>query len=170
MKKTYLKLSLILVATSVLSFLGGSIRTVREYERRQQPRDTLIIHDTLRYPQPVAVSEKTVGTIPFRMAFFSLPDSLSTDEPSDFPADTVVQLPKTQRYYEQPSYQAWVSGFEPVLDSINVFQDTKYVPVYMTQPAKPKRWNVSVSGGYGFTKDGLSPIVGLTVGFSLFSF
>lgn len=30
-------------------------------------------------------------------------------------------IPRTQKYYKDPRYEAWVSGYNPKLDSVNVF-------------------------------------------------
>ena len=50
-----------------------------------------------------------------------------------------------------------VSGHNPSLDSIDIFQKT----AYMTKRQPARRWGVGVTAGYGIGKHGLSPYVGI---------
>lgn len=68
--------------------------------------------------------------------------------------DTVVH--REQAYYEDSLYRAWVSGYRPRLDSLQIFPKTVfrtvtndiYHPVYIKE--KKKRWGVGVQAGYGY--------------------
>lgn len=66
--------------------------------------------------------------------------------------DTVVQ--REQAYYEDSLYRAWVSGYRPRLDSIEVFPKTVYQTVtndiYHTVKQKKKRWGIGLQAGYGY--------------------
>lgn len=66
--------------------------------------------------------------------------------------DTVVQ--REQAYYEDSLYRAWVSGYRPRLDSIEVFPKTVYQTVtndiYHTVKPKKKRWGIGLQAGYGY--------------------
>ena len=63
----------------------------------------------------------------------------------------------TQKEYRTDNYHAWVSGHNPSLDSIDIFQKT----AYMTKRQPARRWGVGVTAGYGIGKHGLSPYVGI---------
>ncbi len=66
--------------------------------------------------------------------------------------DTVV--PREQAYYEDSLYRAWVSGYRPRLDSLQIFPRTVYQTVtndiYHTVTPKKKRWGLGLQAGYGY--------------------
>ncbi len=68
--------------------------------------------------------------------------------------DTVVM--REQAYYEDSLYRAWVSGYRPRLDSLQVFPRTVYRTVtndiYHPVAIKPKkkRWGLGLQAGYGY--------------------
>lgn len=66
--------------------------------------------------------------------------------------DTVVM--REQAVYEDSLYRAWVSGYRPRLDSIEVYPKTVYQTVtndiYHTLVPKKKRWGLGVQVGYGY--------------------
>nr|WP_303917773.1 hypothetical protein [Bacteroides intestinalis] len=66
--------------------------------------------------------------------------------------DTVVY--REQAYYEDSLYRAWVSGYRPRLDSLQIFPRTVYRTVtndiYHTIVPKRKRWGLGLQAGYGY--------------------
>lgn len=45
-------------------------------------------------------------------------------------AENGLKLPITQRYYsEKDRYDIWISGFNPNLDSVNIYNQTKFVTI-----------------------------------------
>lgn len=66
--------------------------------------------------------------------------------------DTVVY--REQSYYEDSLYRAWVSGYRPRLDSLQVFPrtvtNTVTNDVYHTIIPKRKRWGLGLQAGYGY--------------------
>lgn len=64
--------------------------------------------------------------------------------------DTVeVRLPIVQKVYRDTNYTAWVSGYEPRLDSISV----RHREVTLTKVTRVgSRWGVGVQVGYGIDK------------------
>ena len=86
--------------------------------------------------------------------------------------DTVrIRLPVTQRRYEDNTYTAWVSGYEPSLDSIRVYKKREVVTVSKIIKEPPNRFVISLNIGYGLTPyNGLQPYIGVGVGYKLFSF
>jgi len=113
--------------------------------------DTVVITkiDTIRIVEPKYITKRVTDTI--RVPYF---DTLRLK-------DTLYQiLPRTQKYYAKDSvYQAWVSGYRPALDSINIFQ--KNVTETVTIRVPQKKWGVGIIGGYGVGENGLSPYVGV---------
>ena len=64
--------------------------------------------------------------------------------------DTVeVSLPIVQKVYRDTNYTAWVSGYEPRLDSVSV----RHREVTLTKVARDRgRWGVGLQVGYGIDK------------------
>lgn len=84
-------------------------------------------------------------------------------------ADSVqVVLPITQKMYSDSTYRAYVSGYNPKLDSIFVYAPTKYVTTVVK--ARPKRWGIGVQAGVGYSRGGFSPYIGFGISYTLYSF
>ncbi len=94
-----------------------------------------------------------------------------SDNLSDFPDS--IEVPRTQKVYSDSTYTAYVSGYDPRLDSIFVRQkiiehsiiETRTVPT-----KKFRRWNVGVIGGYGYgikSKE-FEPFIGVGLVLSIF--
>ena len=68
--------------------------------------------------------------------------------------DTVVM--REQAVYEDSLYRAWVSGYRPRLDSIEVYPKTVYQTVTndiyhpVVIKSKKKRWGFGLQAGYGY--------------------
>lgn len=78
-----------------------------------------------------------------------------------------VLIPITQStYHEDSLYTAYVSGYRARLDSIFVYPRREVVTI--RKP--PKRWNIGIQAGYGFTPAGAQPYIGIGIGYTLFSF
>ena len=78
-----------------------------------------------------------------------------------------LKLPITQRYYNTDSYQAWVSGYRPNLDSINVFNKVVERTVNHTidRVVYPKSIDWYLNAGSMFIDKKAAPYVGLNVKF-----
>lgn len=80
-----------------------------------------------------------------------------------------VQIPITQRVYETERYRAVVSGYQPSLDDLLIYQPSQVVRI----KDKPKRWGIGVQVGYGMTVKGtpqFAPYIGVGVSYNLFTF
>jgi hypothetical protein len=126
--------------------------------------DTLIIRDTTRILEPVAVQSIPTGyeLTPVGLVselqnrvgeLVSLADSLEQQEPTIIVRDSLVfiQVPMEQKIYEGENYKAAVSGYKPTLDWIETYNTTK------TITPQPKKWGLSISAGYGITPNGFEP-------------
>lgn len=89
------------------------------------------------------------------------------------PDSVAVEIPITQKEYEGEEYHAWVSGYEPRLDSIYIFPRHDVVRVrepQLVDDLNPKRWGIGVFAGYGYTPNGFQPCVGISINYNLIQF
>lgn len=95
------------------------------------------------------------------------------------PADSVLYLPVVieQKVYEDPdsTYRAVVSGpalseeYGPRLDSIQVFSRSTIQYQTKVVYVEQSRWSIGIQAGYGASKDGLTPYLGIGVQYNLWS-
>lgn len=86
-------------------------------------------------------------------------------------SDTCWHL-REYKEYQDSNYYAKISGVSPRLDEIRVYPKTIYETkyVYRDVVSKPKRWGIGLSAGYGIGRNGLSPVVAVTINYSLWQF
>jgi hypothetical protein len=112
-------------------------------------RDTLRITDTIPqyFPKPVEVERVKYVT---RFMPVVRTDTVNNDVLS-FIHDTVaVEVPITSKHYGSDQYDAWVSGFEPSLDSIKVYQRTEYITERVTLSKPPNKWELDAVAGLDY--------------------
>lgn len=75
-----------------------------------------------------------------------------------------VFLPITQNYYRKEGlYEAWVSGFRPSLDSINVTREKEVMTIVETKKEIQREWKLYAQGGF-FAREGIFlPSVGVSL-------
>lgn len=123
----------------------------------EQPiRDTIV--DTIKVVKPIAVD--SVVTRYKWVNVERVKDTTIVNEVSEVVFDTVqVRLPIESKHYTAESYDAWVSGYEPTLDSIKVYQ--------REIKTKQSRWSIGLQGGIGLTPKGMQPYIGVGVAYKL---
>lgn len=125
-------------------------------ESEQPIRDTIV--DTIKVVKPIAKDSVITRYKVVNVERVNYVDSVNTI--SEVVFDTVqVRLPIESKHYEGENYEAWVSGYEPSLDSISIYNQT-ILP-------KPKRWSIGLQGGVGITPKGVQPYVGVGISFRL---
>ena len=89
---------------------------------------------------------------------------------NNMPPDSArVIVPFTQKTYETDEYKAWVSGYEPELDSINIYRRTETVTNTLYLDKKRRRWGGMVGVGAGISHKGtVTPMVGVMIGYKIF--
>lgn len=114
--------------------------------------------DSVKKSFPVPVDSFVV-----RYIAKSLPiDSATKQDRSD---SVKVQIPISQKVYEDTLYIAYVSGYEPNLDSITIKQRTTYIT--HTIRDKESRFMIGLQAGYGLTPKGMQPYVGVGLSYRL---
>lgn len=154
--------------------------------------DTVTVRDTVRQTMPVAKDSVVTGVIRVPVALPTEPTvpkaEIEVFEPSRLSevldghavnkggseaqetgktarTDTVwAVVPRTQKRYVDSTYMAWISGYEPRLDSIEVYQKTVVVTKRVEGRVKNRRFNVGLTGGFGYGVFTRKPDVWVGVG------
>ena len=122
------------------------------------------VYDTIPYYQPVP-KDSTV----LRYKTITVPHIEHLIDTTNVEVYDTIQIPITQKEYEDSTYHAWVSGYEPNLDSIYVFPKTITITRNNTQIVS-KRWGVGLQLGVGYNGSKVSPFVGIGVSYNLWNF
>jgi len=147
LNKTHL---IVFLVGAVLGICTGFFSAKAIYDRPivdDVKRDTVTLWDTIPhwYPKPVEVER-------VRTEFKFLPmvkASVRTDTLLQHDS-VLVEVPIESKHYNAPEYDAWVSGYMPSLDSINVYQRTEYITETITRHKPPNRLSFGIQAGYGY--------------------
>ncbi len=187
MKKTLQMAALIVAGVAAGAFLHEcqSPKPLRPPELSDNPLiDTIHYYDTIPYYLPVAKQEVSLGTQIKLLPVFIPKDNAIRDscniavenilasgniDVQNIHDSVMVEIPMTQKEYESDDYHAWVSGYEPQLDSIFVYPKSEVVTIRYP-PEKQKRWGIGVFAGYGITPHGLQPCAGVSINYNLINF
>lgn len=139
--------------------------------------DTVTVRDTVRQTMPMAKDSVVTGVIRVPMVLPTEPTvpkaEIKVFEPCRLSEvldghtgnkggteqetgkiarkDTVwAVVPRTQKRYVDSTYMAWISGYEPRLDSIEVYRKTVVVTKRVEGRGKSKRFSVGLTGGFGY--------------------
>lgn len=148
---------ILLIACCIISFLGGYDYASKHCYNIRTVTDTIIERETITaipdtVYRTVALGEKTVKVV--------VHDTLCK-------RDTVtISLPFVQKQYKDSSYSAWISGYEPSLDSIRVFPKITIIRESKVVRQKDRRWGVFGGIGIGVS-DRITPCVGVGIGYRI---
>ncbi len=151
------------LAIIIVGWICGTLLPIKPLLREgngQESRDTVYLRDTVYedQPVPIEVTPKGYDLVPAgtmdRIAaqINALEDSLDS-KPRVIVKDSLVyvEVPMEQKHYGDSTYDAWVSGYRPTLDSLRLYQTTKVVTVTKTLP--PRRFSFGFQGGFGVQYD-----------------
>ena len=170
--------AVIFASAMVLSWLAGKHSRTMATDGESVRRDTVTVIDTVVYREPVAKDSTVVRyvarTVPVVTQSCRAPRDTANSDREVMPPlyasassdSATVVFPITQKVYSDTDYRAWVSGYEPQLDSIKVFPRT--VTVLETKYKPPSRFSIGLQGGYGITPKGLQPYIGVGVNVRIF--
>jgi len=122
-------------------------------------RDTVRVTDTVPHYYPRPVEKQVVRYVTRLMPVHS------TDTVNRYVTMTdtmLVEVPIESRHYSAKEYDAWVSGYEPSLDSIKVYKETQYITERVTISKPPNKWELDAVAGidYNVTTQRYTPHVG----------
>lgn len=171
MSKDKIKATIVLVAVFVFGALCGFFLGKGIYQPtygEKVARDTVIVHDTIPqyYPQPVEVI-KTKVDYKWLTRVRTNTDTLTLHD------SVLVEVPITSKHYQSQEYDAWVSGYEPSLDSIFVYREKEIITETITRTnTKRKPWGLGFTVGYGydFSSKTAAPFVGIGLSYDIICF
>lgn len=130
----------LVAAVSVLSWRLG-YRTAVAESIETPKADTLFVRDTVTVEYPVPILTTIIDTL-----LVAYPDIVIIHD------TTFVQIPKERKEYSGKDYRAVVSGYQPSLDLIQVFPETKVVTRTISVPSRKRsHFALSLQAGYGIT-------------------
>lgn len=126
-------------------------------------RDTVILKDTVIITRPLSEVRSPRDTI-----IIALPE-ISIDMPQDTVHDTVyVRLPTENIVWTDSFCSVYAHGVMTEIDSVRHFNTT--MQIYHETKPRPKRWGIGIQAGYGASRDGLSPYIGVGLTYNLIRF
>lgn len=148
-------------------------------------RDTVTIRDTIyeAAPQPTGIKKIGFATAKLPILKDNKADSMppEADKPTpgaiaevetEPPDSAAVQIPIEQKHYTGDDYEAWISGWNPSLDSIMIYRQSQLITA-TTQAAtrKPKRWGLSIGAGVvAGPNGGIQPGIFIGASYTFISF
>ena len=149
-------------------------------EQIKKKVDTLFVRDTNSFTEPKKEPSPDVIIkeipIPVYVADSSAIDSLLNEcARLKRVGDSLhLVLLRVQRHYSDSTFDAWVSGIDPRLDSIKTYQTnmviTKEIPVIQV---KKTRWGLGIQAGFGAGLAGThvyyTPYVGVGLSYNILS-
>lgn len=141
----------ILIAVLLVSLIV-SLTNRKEVIIEKTTSDTVTIVklDTVKVKIPTFITETIIDTV-----------YVEKDENGEY------TIPISQRYYKDSLYEAWVSGYRPNLDSLNIFRKTitNTITNTVTKEIYPKTTDLYLNVGSDYIGKQFAPNVGLAVKF-----
>ena len=139
------------------------------------PKDSLIVrYETVKLPTTVKEKQKEKSE-KTKQEKDIVP--IVTVLQSDNKDSVEVEIPIEQKIYSDSLYTAYVSGWHPSLDSIQVYPRKDIIHHYINtttettkEIVKDRKFHIGIIGGYGygFQSKNLQPFIGLGISWKLF--
>ena len=128
-------------------------------------RDTIVMRDTIRVTMPAEVMTEYVEHVKEKPVIVRDTEEVERDPQEVYVRGDSVEIPIVKKKYADSTYTAWVSGYNPSLDSIEVYRKTEVQRETITLRNKAPRWGIGITGGYGYgtRNKGFEPFVGIGV-------
>ena len=141
----------ILIAVLLMSLMV-SLTNRKEVIVEKTTSDTVTIVklDTVNVKIPTFITETIIDTV-----------YVEKDENGEY------TIPISQRYFKDSIYEAWVSGYRPNLDSLNIFRKTitNTITNTVTKEIYPKTTDLYLNVGSDYIKGQFAPNIGLALKF-----
>lgn len=146
---------LVVLTLCLLSFVGGRCFVADHGEERVEKVTVVRVDTIVRervVPHTITAERMVLDTLYSKDTVF-----------------TEVYVPISTYVFEDSLYRAEVSGYKVSMDKIELFNRSTTTTVSMPV-MKPKRFGLGVQVGYGASKYGLSPYVGVGLSYNILIF
>lgn len=163
-KNTDIRLNLLIAIVIFIAGLCGGYDFAKNHfrEHTEMVTDTLIVEhwDTVTIEKPTEKIRYVQRFDTIRLTDEPL-IVVKIDSTAIIPIECAIYKDST----EKAKYEAFLSGFRPQLDSINIecLQSEKIITIEKPQ----KRFGVGIQAGIGAAKNGFSPYIGIGVQYRL---
>lgn len=159
-EKSYKGCGVVILALFILS-VATNVWLIKRGQVEPEPQvvvehDTLWRDTTINHPTPTA-STQTGRTI---FIPYLVTDTIRQND------TLLVEVPVEQKRYDDSLYTAWVSGYQPQLDSITLHQPEIVTTITEAIVKKAPRLSVGPSVGAGVSITG-TPRLGVYAGFTV---
>lgn len=147
-------------------FIGKAVYN-KPFEEKVE-RDTVILHDTIPDYLPMPKDSATIKWVTKWLPSATKTDTITKWDYFVVHDSVAVEVPITSKHYGNEQYDAYISGFEPNLDSIFVYQKTEIITNTITRTVKEnKHFFLDVGAGceYKFNDKSAVPFAELGLKF-----
>ena len=157
LERSLMKNTLYIVGLAVAFFLGNYLATPEVVEVERVEYDTIVQRE---------VVADTIERV--KVVYRNLPSVEVVRKDTIIVRDTVrVAVPISRYTFSDSLYKCEVEGFDVSLKRMEVYPRT----IYRTTVVRvPSRWGVGVQVGYGMSREGVSPYIGVGVSYNLITF
>ena len=175
--KAAAQLAATLIAAAML-IAGGYLIGRSTQPQPRQPHevirvDTLTVHDTITKIRPVSEVRRVVGRVAVPVTA-PVADTAATPVAVDTvqqPDTTYVYLEREQVEWSDSLATVWASGIQPHVDSVRHYTQKQIITQQVAVPVPVRRrWGIGVQVGYGASRDGLTPYIGIGVSYNFVTF
>lgn len=152
MKKKHL---IIIAVVGLLCAICGFFVAKGRYDRpldESVSRDTVWLTDTVPDFTPAPKDSVRIKWVTRWLP--SVPDTITQWETLTVHDSVAVEVPIISKHYGGKNYDAYVSGFEPSLDSIFVYNETQIITETITKMKPPNKWELDIVGGIDYNTAG----------------
>lgn len=131
-------------------FFFAKHRYNKPFEEKVE-RDTVIIHDTIPDLNPTPKDSATIKWVTKWLPSATKTDTITRWDYFVVHDSVAVEMPITTKHYGNEQYDAYISGFEPNLDSIFVYQKEVLVTEVRTISKPPNKVGLYLDAGADYT-------------------
>jgi hypothetical protein len=153
---SYILIGMGIVVAALVGFLAGrGCPRIAPGTQIVTKVDTLVIWDTVTVSEPISVTRWRVDSVAFPVR-----DTVRVQ-------DTLFVYLERERVRWKDEYcEVFASGVQPSVDSVRHYISERVI--LKTVPVKVRsRWGIGVQAGYGASRQGLSPYIGVGVSYNL---
>lgn len=150
--------ALLLIDIALLAALAHKVKN-EPTEPLSSQVDTLYIRDTITRDKPILQVRTAIDTL-----LVPVTDTLTL-------RDTIwMQQPREQIAWQDSFAMVYASGIRPQVDSVKHFVTTQVITERIpVEVVRKTRWGIGINAGYGASKDGLTPYVGIGITYNIIS-